>query len=150
MSDNNDKPKKTIPAEQLARMQVAAKAAREKRAADEAANPELKEKRLAEAKAKREAKKASKSDSDEEKPKKAAKADGSGSDNDEAPKKRVSWWSTATEEQKDAAKAKAKAKREAKKAFEAGDLDDDVPEDATSEDIKKAAAAARKHKGKKD
>jgi hypothetical protein len=96
-------------------MQEAAKAAREKRAAEEAANPELKEKRLAEAKAKRDAKKAAKSESDDEKPK-GPKGAGAGSDNDEAPKKRVSWWATATEEQKEAAKAKAKAAREAKKA----------------------------------
>jgi hypothetical protein len=161
MSDNsNDKPKKTISPEQLAKMRAAAKAAKEKRDAAEAADPSLKEKRLAEAKAKREAKKAGKKaagggsdsaeeSSEEEKPKKASKSSGS----DEEKPKKASWWATATEEQKEAAKAKAKATRDAKKATDAakkafadGDLDDDIEEGTTAEEIKAAAAKARKHK----
>lgn len=109
MADNT-KVKKTIPAEQLERMQVAAKAARDKRVADEAADPELKAKRLADAKAKRDTKKPPAPDTKDVKV---------ANDSDEdPPKKRASWWTTATEEQKATAKAKAKAKRDAKKTPE--------------------------------
>lgn len=104
MSDNTTISKKrVISEEQKLKMKEAAKIAREKRDAEEEANPELKDKRLAAMKAKRDAKKAAKEANNtgvvEEKPPKA---------------KRPSWWSTATEEQKQAAKDKAKAKREAK------------------------------------
>jgi hypothetical protein len=37
----------------------------------------------------------------------------------------------------------------AKKAFEEGHLDDDVPEDATADDIKAAVELSKKVKGKK-
>ena len=55
----SDKPKRTLTEEQKEKMQAAAKAAREKRKADEEANPALRDERLAKAKAKREAKKGS-------------------------------------------------------------------------------------------
>jgi len=127
MSDTTTKAKRTISAEQLEKMQAAAKAAREKRAAEEAANPELKEKRIASQKAKRDATTASKSEtpseddkssetSEDKKPKKASKKANGGAGDASEKKPRVSWWATATDEQKAEAKAKAKATRDAKKA----------------------------------
>jgi hypothetical protein len=89
-------------------MQEKAAAARKKRAEEEAANPQLKVERLQRNKDKREAKKAP---TTEEKPSNTVGA-GSG---EAAKPKRASWWATATEEQKEAAKAKLKAAREAKK-----------------------------------
>ena len=43
-----------------------------------------------------------------------------------------------------------KAKKAAEKAFADGDLDDEIEEGTTAEQIKAAAGAARKHKNKKD
>ena len=125
-------------------MQAAAKAARDKRKAEEEANPALREERLAKAKAKREAKKGSqkKEDSDDE----HDSADSSATPPKEQPKKERKKLSP---EAQAAAIAKRKATMAAKKAIEAGLLDDDVPEDATAEDINAAAELMKKAKGKK-
>ena len=88
---SEQKQKRVIAPEQKVKMQEAAKAAREKREADELANPDLKTQRLAKMKEKREAKKAKKASAAEEAPKKE-------------PKKRVS---------KKAAKEEVKAPKEA-------------------------------------
>lgn len=124
-------------------MQAAAKAARDKRKAEEEANPALREERLAKAKAKREAKKGTqkKDSSDTE----HDSADSSAAPPKEQPKKERKKLSP---EAQAAAIAKRKATMAAKKAFEDGDLDDEVPEDATAEDIKAAVDLAKKVKGK--
>ena len=102
MSDTS-KPKRTLSEEQKTKMQAAAKAAREKRDAEEAANPALKVERLAKAKEKRESKKVDK----------AADVETDSSAESDKPKR------TLSEEQKAKMQAAAKAAREKRDAEEA-------------------------------
>ncbi len=114
MSDNSAK--RTIPEELKVKMQAAAKAAREKRKADEEANPQLREERLARNKAKRDAKKKTESD------------DGENTSSSDKPKKERKKLSP---EAQAAATAKRKATLAAKKEVK---VPDTVKEDSENSD----------------
>jgi hypothetical protein len=143
----SDKPKRTLTEEQKEKMQAAAKTARDKRKAEEDANPALREERLAKSKAKREAKKGSQKKEEEKSNDEDDSADSSATPPKDQPKKERKKLSP---EAQAAAIAKRKATIAAKKAFEEGHLDNDVPEDATAEDIKAAVDLSKKVKAKKN
>lgn len=126
---SNKQFKMPLSQEQKDKMQAAAKVARDKRKAEEEANPELKKERLEKAKLKKQEKK--------------KKAENTAAPAEGKPKKERK---EQTPEQKAAAIAKRKATIAAKKAIDEGLIDDDIPDNATAEEIEAAAELMRRNK----